>query len=77
MPQFPGCCVDIAGQYNSSRENQGSLSLGARWDVNAQVALKAQVDAVRSAANGGGLWGFNVPAAHHASVVSAGMDFVF
>ncbi len=69
--------ADIAGQYNSGRENQGSVSIGARWDVNAQIALKLQLDAIRSAAFGGGLWGFNTPAAHHASVISAGMDFVF
>ena len=69
--------ADIAGQYNSGRENQGSVTAGARWDVNAQIALKAQLDFIRSAAFGGGLWGFNTPAAHHASVISAGMDFVF
>ena len=69
--------TDIAGQYNSSRENQGSVSFGARWDVNAQVALKLQFDAVRVNAWGGGLWGYNTPSPHHASVLSAGMDFVF
>ncbi|MCK9684655.1 hypothetical protein [Scleromatobacter humisilvae] len=69
--------TDIAGQYNSGRENEGTLTVGSRWDINAQVALKAQLDVVRSAAYGGGLWGFNTPAAHHASVLSAGMDFVF
>ena len=69
--------ADIAGQYNSSRENQGSLSFGARWDINAQIALKLQYDAVRVNAYGGGLWGFNTPAPHRANVLSAGMDFVF
>ncbi len=69
--------VDIAGQYNSSRENQGSVSLGARWDVNAQVALKLQYDVVRVNPYGGGLWGYNTPAAHHANVLGASMDFVF
>ena len=68
---------DIAGQYNSGRENEGTVTIGTRWDVNAQIALKAQLDVVRSAAYGGGLWGFNTLAAHHASVISAGMDFVF
>ena len=67
----------IATSYNSSRENQGSLSVGARWDVNAQVALKLQYDAIRVIAYGGGIWGFSTPSPHHASVLSAGMDFVF
>ena len=69
--------TDIAGQYNSSRENQGSVSFGARWDVNAQIALKVQFDAVRVNAYGGGLWGYNTPSPHHASVLGAGLDFVF
>ena len=69
--------ANVAGQYNSIRENQGSLSFGARWDVGAQIALKLQYDAVRVNAYGGGLWGFNTPAAHRASVLGAGMDFVF
>ena len=69
--------ADIAGQYNSGRQDQGTITVGGRWDVNAQIALKAQLDLVHSTAYGGGMWGFNTPAAHHASVLSAGMDFVF
>jgi hypothetical protein len=69
--------ADIAGQYNAGRENQGTVTVGTRWDINAQIALKAQLDMVHIAAYGGGLWGFNTPAAHHASVISAGLDFVF
>ena len=72
-----GLGADVAGQYNSSRENQGSVSLGARWDVNSQVALKLQYDAFHVNAYGGGLWGHNTPAPHHANVLSAGLDFVF
>ena len=68
---------ETAVPYNRGRENQGSVSIGARWDFNAQIALKAQLDVVRNAAMGGGLWSFNTGAAHHASVLSAGMDFVF
>ena len=67
----------IATSYNLSREDQGSVSVGARWDVNAQMALKLQFDAVRSSAYGGGLWAWNTYAAHHAGLVSAGLDFVF
>jgi len=67
----------IASSFNLGRENQGSVSVGGRWDVNAQIALKMQIDVVRSAAFGGGMWAYDTPAAHHASVISAGMDFVF
>ena len=67
----------ISSSYNLGRQDQGTLSLGARWDVNAQVALKFQFDAVRTAALGGGMWAYSTGAAHHASVLSAGMDFVF
>jgi len=69
--------ANTATQFDTGRENQGTVSVGARWDVNAQVALKFQFDAVRNGAFGGGMWGFNTTAAHHASVLSAGMDFVF
>ena len=69
--------TDIAGQYNASRENQASVSLGARWDVNAQVALKLQYDAIHVNAYGGSLWGYNTPAPHHANVLGASMDFIF
>ena len=68
---------DIAAQYDTSRIDQGTITVGARWDVNAQIALKTQLDVVHSAAYGGAMWGFSTPAAHHASVISAGMDFVF
>lgn len=67
----------ISSSYNLGRENQGTVSVGARWDVNTQVALKFQLDLVRSAAYGGGMWAYDTPAAHHASVLGAGMDFVF
>jgi len=69
--------ADIAAQYDTSRIDQGTITVGARWDVNAQIALKTQLDVVRSAAYGGAMWGFSTPAAHRASAISAGMDFVF
>jgi len=67
----------IASDYNLAREDQRTVSVGARWDVNAQIALKFQVDAVRSAAFGGGMWAYDTTAAHRATVISTGMDFVF
>ncbi len=75
LAQYAG--ADIADTYNIGREDQRSVSLGARWDVAAQVALKLQVDAIHSAPYGGGMWAFDTLSAHHAVVVSAGMDFVF
>jgi hypothetical protein len=67
----------IASDYDLAREDQRTVSMGARWDINAQVALKFQFDAVRTGAFGGGMWAYDTAAAHHASVLSAGMDFVF
>jgi hypothetical protein len=72
-----GLGESISSSYNLGRQNQGTVSVGARWDVNAQIALKLQFDAVRTEALGGGMWAYNTGAAHHASVLSAGMDFVF
>ena len=73
--QYAG--ADVADTFNIGRLDQRSISLGARWDVSAQAALKLQVDAIHSAPYGGGLWAFDTLSAHHAVVVSAGMDFVF
>jgi len=67
----------IASSYNLARQDQRSFSLGARWDCNAQVALKLQADRIHSKAFGGGLWAYDTRAAHRATVVSASMDFVF
>lgn len=67
----------IADSTNLGRQNQNSVSVGTRWDFNAQVALKLQLDLIHSGAFGGGLWAFDTRAAHHAAVLSAGMDFVF
>ncbi len=69
--------ASVAATYDIGRIDQRSVGVGARWDVAAQVALKLQVDAVHSAAYGGGLWAYNGLAAHHAVVTSLGMDFVF
>ncbi len=75
LAQYAG--ADIAGTFDIDREDQRSVTLGARWDVASQVALKLQLDAIHSAPYGGGMWTFDTFSAHHAVVVSAGMDFVF
>lgn len=57
--------------------NQHTQSLGARWDVHPQMALKAQWDYVRIGANGGRLWsGANLSPAR-ANVTTVSLDFVF
>lgn len=67
----------VSYNTNISRVDQDSLSVGLRWDLAAQWALKGQVDRIRTAAYGGGLWGYDTYAPHHATVLSLGLDFVF
>lgn len=69
--------TDVAFNYNIERQDQHTIALGLRWDLNAQLALKLQFDDVHSAAYGGGLWAYNTLQAHHAEVVSGALDFVF
>ncbi len=81
--------IQLAGSQsaqgsNLARVDQRSVSLGARWDVAAQIALKFQWDYFHVYPNGSGLWGNNVdpaippvlPAAY-ANVFSTTLDFVF
>jgi hypothetical protein len=67
----------IASNYNLAREDQASVGIGARLDLDDRIAVKLQLDAVRSAAFGGGLWSHDTLDAHHALVWSTGLDFVF
>ena len=67
----------VADTTNDGRIDQHSVSVGLRYDLASQIALKAELDAVQCAPFGGGLWSFNSPGAHHALVTSVGMDFIF
>jgi hypothetical protein len=69
--------MTASGSSNRARVDERGLSLGARYDLTAQVALKLQVDRIRSAAYGGGLWAYDTCQPHAATVVSAGSDFIF
>jgi len=62
---------------NSLAGRQHTLSFGARWDLQAQLALKAQWDYIRTQANAGSLWGDSTSAAGGAHVVTVVLDFVF
>jgi hypothetical protein len=62
---------------NALRIDQRSLSLGMRWDVHPQVALKAQIDHVRVGANGAALWWRGTPDARSGNVLSFVVDTVF
>ncbi len=66
-----------AGVVNALRNEQRSLSLGLRWDVHPQVALKAQVDHFRAGARGAGPWGHRTPEARRGNVLSLAVDTVF
>jgi hypothetical protein len=75
MAQSAGSAVVY--NTNVALENQSSLSIGLRWDFSAQMAWKLQVDDVHVGAQGGGLWAYSTPDAHHAQIVSSTLDFVF
>jgi len=62
---------------NSLAGHQHTTSLGARWDLTAQLALKTQWDYIQTDANGGELWGTFTPGAGNANVISVVLDFVF
>lgn len=72
-----GAGVTAAAVGNALRIDQRSLSLGVRWDVHPQLALKAQVDHVRVGANGAALWWRGTPDARSGNVLSFVVDTVF
>jgi hypothetical protein len=67
----------VQGFVNSTRFDQSSLSLGVRWDVQPQMALKLQWDRVKVHDNGGGLWANSDLRSSTNYVVGVGLDFVF
>jgi hypothetical protein len=75
--QAQGLGSSIAASVDDAREDQHSISFGARYELGAQAALKAQIDDVHIGAEGGGLWGMSSPSPHHARVYSLGLDFIF
>jgi hypothetical protein len=60
-----------------STVDQRSLSLGSRYDLNAQVDLKFQWDHFWVGANGSSEWGVRTFDPGHADLLSITMDFVF
>ena len=62
---------------NSFRAQQDTLSLGARVDLGAQMALKVQWDRIRVAPNGSVLWGNASAQPARAHLTSVSLDFVF
>jgi hypothetical protein len=62
---------------NSNSTKQHALAVGVRWDLTARLALKAQLDHIRTDANGTALWGGSSLDAAHATVASVALDFIF
>ena len=65
---------------NSARTDQRSLSLGVRWDVRPDAALKLQFTRSLAAAHGGGLWDRADDVSHKrigANLISVSLDVVF
>ena len=81
QPQWAAILTPVVGpaaaQASGSRVDQGSLSLGMRWDFHPQVALKLQWDHFVVRSNGSLLWGNDSTEPAHANVASVTLDFVF
>ncbi|MGE5452226.1 MAG: hypothetical protein ACM3VZ_10360 [Acidobacteriota bacterium] len=69
--------TEVATGLNNSRSRQTSLSVGTRWDVHPQMALKVQLDHHWVGATGGGLWVGSHGEAAQPNVLSATLDFTF
>jgi hypothetical protein len=66
-----------ADAVNGLGARQRTFSLGTRWDLNAQLALKAQWDFVRVHADGSALWADATLGPASAQVGTLELDFVF
>jgi hypothetical protein len=62
---------------NMARFDQHTASLGLRWDVAPQLALKTQLDFTHVHADGAVLWKDNDARSGHARLWSVALDFVF
>ncbi|CSB33745.1 Uncharacterised protein [Vibrio cholerae] len=70
----------MIGGINSTYIDQQTFSLGVRWDVTAQIALKAQYDYIQIADNGYGLWAIPLEAdlqGRDVQLFSVSVNFVF
>lgn len=70
----------LIGGINSTYIDQQTFSLGVRWDVTAQIALKAQYDYIQIADNGYGLWAIPLEAdlqGRDVQLFSVSVNFVF
>lgn len=80
-PEGAGAAQALAAllveQNNLQRQDQQSVTLGARLDLHAQLALKLQFDHFRIRRYGSGLWGATSSEAAHANVATVLLDFVF
>lgn len=75
--QAQAIAVGATQAFNNGAAHQYTTSVGLRWDVVPNVAVKTQWDHVRTRREGSGLWhgGDGVP--HHSDVVAVAIDFVF
>lgn len=62
---------------NKTSGHQFTTSAGLRWDISPRVALKAQLDHVRTRRNGDGLWLAADGRAKASSILAVAADFVF
>lgn len=70
----------LIGGINSTHIDQSTFSLGLRWDITAQMALKAQYDYVEIGDYGYGLWAVpmeSISQGRDVHVLSFSVNFVF
>lgn len=86
FPSNPGLTEQLALlregaqlSFDSTRADQNTLSLGARWDIRYDMAVKAQWDYSRVSAYGAGLWDQrNISgAAEEQNTFSINLNFIF
>jgi len=79
-PSFDELAGAVTSFYQGARISQRTVSLGARWDCLANVALKLQLDHTTIDRHGGGLWWNDngpVAGARRVTTFSANLNFVF
>jgi hypothetical protein len=75
--QAQGLAALATAAANSGLVSQRTLSLGMRWDLNPQLALKLQWDRTFISTHGDLLWSHSSSEAGRADITSAMLDFVF
>lgn len=69
----------IQDSFNQTGLNQKSLSIGARWDISSNIALKAQWDRAWVKPHGSGLWAIDttINKKEQVDIISINLNYLF